>query len=542
MLPVKIRAQMHLLSLLVFIPVISSLLILFFPDKNTRLIKVFSAFTCIVQLALAVVLLLHFDADASGFQFTERYDWITLDMGSLGVLSVDYYLGVDGISLPLVLLTPLMTLLAVFSSFQSIKHSQKAYYAIFLLLSGMITGCFLALDFFLFYLFFEFMLLPMYFLIGIWGGPRKDYASIKFFIYTLMGSVLILVVMVGLYLSVAENTGMGSTEAVVHTFRIDLMAQASHYIDGTLFHPQSAYSVWGIPVRHWGFLLIFFGFAVKLPAVPFHTWLPDAHVEAPTPVSVMLAALLLKTGGYGLFRIAYNIFPQAALQYAEMVAILGMVSILYGAFMALAAKDLKKMIAYSSVSHMGFIMLGLASGTVEGANGAVFQMVSHGLLSGMLFLISGVIYDRTGDRMIANYSGLAQQMPYFTAVVVIGFFASLGLPGFSNFIGEIFVFLGAFKSDLSAWIVLLSVLGLVLSAAYFLWTLQKMFFGSYWTLGGNKWEKALQDLSNREKLIMLPLIILTIMLGIFPALIFDLSAESVNHFINHVLTYKGVGN
>ncbi|MFL5728903.1 MAG: NuoM family protein, partial [Cytophagaceae bacterium] len=316
------------------------------------------------------------------------------------------------------------------------------------------------------------------------------------------------------------------------------MMDPGNYIPGSLMHAFSETRIWGVGVRHLAFLSIFIGFAIKMPSVPFHTWLPDAHVEAPTPVSVVLAALLLKVGAYGIIRIAYPVFPEGAAYYAKWIALLGVISIIYGAFNALAMKDLKKLIAYSSVSHMGFVLLGIASLTVEGMNGAIYQMFSHGILTSMLFLIVGVLYDRTHDRTIENYRGLASRMPNYTIVVTVAFFASLGLPGFSGFIAELFVLLGAFHSHtlngfVPRWMAVVAVSGILIGAGYYLWTLQKMFFGKFW-IKTPKYYEALQDLSKRELIMLVPLIIAAILFGLFPGLLFDLVSPSVSDLISFI--------
>ena len=549
--------MMPILSILIFLPLIFALVIAILPQHYAPYFKWITLGVTGVELILSSYLYLSFDKSALSYQFQEQLDWITLPLGALGVGSIDYLLGVDGISLPMVLLAGIVMFVGAISSFE-IKDKERGYFGLYLLLTGSVIGCFVALDMFLFYLFFEFMLLPMYFLIGIWGGPRKEYASIKFFIYTLVGSLFILLVMIGLYLSVIDPVetaiqmglimdksqatpelitqvqqllaeGKVLPEQLVHTFDLRFMADGANFVGDSWLHKAAEVAMGSLSVRAIAFLLLIAGFAIKLPAVPVHTWLPDAHVEAPTPVSVVLAGILLKIGGYGFLRIAYPIFPEQAIHYASLIACLGAVSIVYGAYNALAMKDLKKMIAYSSVSHMGFVMLGVASITSQGVNGAVYQMFSHGILSAMLFLLVGVLYSRTHDRQIDSYQGLASKMPVYTALVALTFFASLGLPAFSGFIGEFFTLAGAFNTPLiPKWITVLGTLGIVLGAGYFLWTLQRMFFGNFWS----KYELSLlPDLTIREKIMLFPLAILAIAFGIFPQLLLDITNGTVTEFL-----------
>jgi NADH-quinone oxidoreductase subunit M len=454
-----------------------------------------------------------------GLQLVERVSWIEFSLGSWGTFRAEYLLGVDGLSLPLVALSVVVMLVAVIASWHA-SHQVKGYFVLLLILNAAVIGSFTALDMLLFYLFFEFMLLPMYFLIGIWGGPNREYASIKFFLYTLLGSIFILIVIIGLYLCSAVPTGSG----VTHTFSLIDLA-AGNLEPGSLLNINSSWQLAGYSARAWAFLLLFVGFSIKLPMVPLHTWLPDAHVEASTPISVILAALLLKIGAYGLLRMAYPLFPEAAVQFSTLVAFMGMLSILYGALNALASKDLKRLIAYSSVSHMGFVLLGMAAGTTEALSGAMFQLTSHGLISAMLFLIAGVLYDRTHDRLIGNYSGLAAKMPRYTAAVLVAFLATMGLPGFSGFIGEVMVFLGTFRSTLvPTWITALAVGGLILSAAYCLWLIQRMFFGVFI----QKAEGILKDLSAREVLLFVVLGAGVVVLGVFPQVLIQYVSEAAN--------------
>ncbi len=546
--------ESNLLTILIFLPLAFAVLVLLLPEKFSGSYRWLNIIATGLQLVLAISLFAAFDGTQSGYQFWQKADWITLDLRSLGLLSIDYQVGVDGLSVLMVLLTGIVMFIGAISSWD-IREKRKGYFALYLLLSSNIMGCFIALDFFLFYLFFEFMLLPMYFLIGLWGGKRRAYASIKFFLYTLVGSLLILAVMIGLYLSVIDpaetgakigvadvtqvqqmlQAGQIADEDMVRTFSIPAMTERGNFIPGSLLSMADSSGYDSSQFRYWAFLLIFIGFAIKLPIVPLHTWLPDAHVEAPTPISVVLAGILLKIGGYGFFRFAYGIFPEGGVYFGYWIAVLGVLAIIYGGLNAMAQKDLKKLIAYSSVSHMGFVLLGLASLTEEGALGAMMMMFSHGLTSAASFLIAGVIYDRTKDRLIDNYSGMASAMPYFTFVSVVIFFASLGLPGFSGFVAELLAFLGAFSSSdiIPTWLAVTSLAGLMITAAYYLWVIQRMYFGEYWVrswkIGG-----MMPDLTRREWLMFAPLMILIFLFGIMPHLVLDPVNASITTFVQTV--------
>jgi NADH-quinone oxidoreductase subunit M len=406
-------------------------------------------------------------------------------------------MGIDGLSVPMVLLTALLSFLCIPASW-GINKGVKGYFSLFLLLDAGMMGVFCALDFFLFYVFWELMLLPMYFLIGIWGGPRKEYAAIKFFLYTLLGSVLMLLCMLALYYF-----------STPHTFNILSLKEMSPL---PIFAQQIL------------FLGLFIGFAIKVPIFPFHTWLPDAHVEAPTAISVILAGILLKMGTYGLLRISFPILPQATHWFAPFLAILGFINIVYGALCAMAQQDLKKLVAYSSISHMGYVCLGLASLTTAGINGAVFQMFNHGTITAMLFLLVGVIYDRAHHRDINGFGGLRTQVPIYTGIFSLAFFAALGLPGLSGFISEAMVFLGAFPV-FKLWTIL-SVAGIVLGAGYVLWTLERMFLGPL-----NEKYKDLTEISAREIFSLAPLGAVVIFLGIYPMPVLNLMSATLNNLV-----------
>lgn len=517
-----------ILSLITFLPVIGMIIILFIPSKMIKEIKITSLIITFLQIILAVVLLGNFNYNASGiyevssFQFIEKFRWIELTgLSWIGTIKVDYFLGADGLSLPMILLTAIVSFIAIISSW-NISKSIKGYFALFLLLDTGMMGVFVALDFFLFYIFWELMLLPMYFLIGIWGGPRKEYAAIKFFIYTLFGSVFMLLVMIALYFSAGETLADGR---VVYTFNLLALMDPANYLDNGLLSPLNPNNY-----RLAAYIALFVGFAIKIPMFPFHTWLPDAHVEAPTPISVILAGVLLKMGTYGILRISYPIFPEITEQLAYYIALFGVINIIYGGLVALAQKDFKKLIAYSSVSHMGYVLLGMASMSTTGITGAIFQMFNHGTITAMLFLIVGVIYDRAHTREINGFGGLANKMPIYTGFVTVAFFAAIGLPSLSGFISEALVFVGAFGVAEIRTLTMIGTLGILIGAAYMLWTLQRIFFGEFNT----KWENVLHDITFREYAMLIPLTIIIIFLGIYPSAMLDIMNTSVNTLVEFI--------
>ncbi|MCZ6601939.1 MAG: NADH-quinone oxidoreductase subunit M [Planctomycetota bacterium] len=434
---------------------------------------------------------------AKHIRSVEYHRWIP-------TFGIHYFMGIDGLSLPLVALTALLGVICLVYSW-NIEKATKGYFALFLLLETGLIGVFCALDFFLFYVFWEIVLLPMYFLIGIWGGPRRIYASIKFFIYTLVGSVFMLIAMLALYFQLEP-----------HTFNFFTLI--------TLI-PDTPRSF-----QMWVFAFLFIGFAIKVPIWPFHTWLPDAHVEAPTAVSVILAGVLLKMGAYGFFRISFPMMPAAAMSdiFVALFVALGLINMIYGALCAMAQKDFKSLVAYSSISHMGYVLLGLVAITNAGVQGAALQMFNHGVSSAMLFLIVGVIYERAHHRNLGEFGGLGLQMPYYTAIAMVGFFASLGLPGLNGFISEVFVFLGAYQAPtFDKWVVFAAIPTVVLTAAYILWTIQRVFFGP---IRQEKY-KSFPDLSAREWFCLVPLAILCVVVGIFPMTVLGYMDESLNAIV-----------
>jgi NADH-quinone oxidoreductase subunit M len=514
-----------MLSWITFLPVAGMVIVLALSNKKVNTIRWTAALFTGIQVVLAAVIFLKFNRGMAGintqegFQFLEKASWIDVrSISWFGRIHIEYLMGIDGLSVLMVILTALISFIAVFASW-GIEKSVKGYFALLLLLDTGMMGVFVSLDFFLFYVFWELMLLPMYFLIGVWGGPRREYAAIKFFLYTLLGSVLMLLALLALYFSV--TVADPATGEKIHTFNMLAMMNPANYDPGSILGGFN--TTW----RYVAFIALFIGFAIKVPIFPFHTWLPDAHVEAPTAISVILAGVLLKMGTYGLLRVSFPMFPDATAHYQIPLAILGLINIVYGALVAMAQTDMKKLIAYSSISHMGVVVLGMAALNTQGITGAVMQMFNHGTITAMLFLIVGVIYDRAHTRGLNEFGGLMNQMPKFSAVMTLAFFAALGLPGLSGFISEAFSFLGAFQSF--RWITIASSVGIVLTAAYMLWTLQRVFLGTL----PERW-KSLPDINGRELFTLVPLAVIVLFLGIYPSPMINLMSTSVNTLVDLV--------
>lgn len=485
----------NVLTWMIFTPLIGMAVVLAMPKALEKFVKPVALAFTLPPLWWAIQLYQAFDRTTADMQFLQRVEWIPS-------FNIQYFVGIDGVSITMVLLSALLCPICLLASW-NIEKAVKAYFGLFLLLDTAMMGVFCALDFFLFFVFWEVMLLPMYFLIGIWGGPRREYAAIKFFIYTMVGSVLMMVAMLALYFY-----------AEPHTFDMLVLAERA--------------PTYSIAFQRVVWIGLFIGFAIKIPAFPFHTWLPDAHVEAPTAISVILAGVLLKMGTYGILRFNYPMFPEATVEFAFWALVaLGAWNIIYGALCAMAQTDLKKLIAYSSISHMGYVMFGMATLTQQGIDGAVLQMFNHGTVTAMLFLLVGVIYDRAHHREINGFGGIAQIMPFYTGWTALAFFAAMGLPGLSAFISEVLVLIGGWQNYPVVTIIAASAV--VLTAGYMLWAMQRIYLGP-----ANEKYLELPDINAREVATLVPLGIIVVILGVYPKPVLDLIDVSLNN-LNGVL-------
>ncbi|ABE40101.1 NADH-quinone oxidoreductase subunit M [Rhodopseudomonas pseudopalustris] len=481
------------LSVVTFLPVVGAALVYLSrgdDEAARRNARWIALWTTLITFAVSLILLWRYDAANPGFQFVEKAPWLASGIG--------YHMGVDGISLPFVILTTALMPFCIIASWKSVTMRVREYMMAFLVLETLMIGTFSALDLVLFYLFFEGGLIPMFLIIGVWGGPRRVYASFKFFLYTLLGSVLMLLAIMALY-----------------------------WTAGTTDIPTLMNTAVPRNLQTWAWLAFFASFAVKMPMWPVHTWLPDAHVEAPTAGSVVLAAILLKMGGYGFLRFSLPMFPEASLYFAPLVYALSVIAIVYTSLVALMQEDIKKLIAYSSVAHMGFVTMGIFAGNTQGVAGSVFQMISHGIVSGALFLCVGVVYDRMHTREIAAYGGLVNRMPIYAFVFLVFTMANVGLPGTSGFVGEFLTLLGTFRVNIPT--ATIATLGVILSAAYALWLYRKVVFGTLTkpALG------TIKDLTWREGITLAPLVVLTILFGFYPKPVLDMSAASVQQLVNN---------
>ncbi|ABX61894.1 NADH-quinone oxidoreductase subunit M [Brucella canis] len=482
-----------ILSTVTFLPLVGALLILLIKDDSEasrRNIRNVALLTTVFVFILSLVVWAGFDNSNPGFQMVEELDW----MGS----GISYHMSVDGISVLFVVLSAFLIPFCILASWVSVEKRVKEYMIAFLILETLMIGVFCALDLFLFYVFFEASLIPMFIIIGVWGGKRRVYASLKFFLYTLLGSVLMLIAIMAMYWQAGT---MNIVELLQYNF------------------PAS--------MQTWLWLAFFASFAVKMPMWPVHTWLPDAHVEAPTAGSVILAGILLKLGGYGFIRFSLPMFPLASADFAPFIFTLSVVAIIYTSLVAMVQEDMKKLIAYSSVAHMAYVTMGIFAANEQGLQGAIFQMLSHGIVSGALFLCVGVIYDRMHTREIAAFGGLVNNMPKYAVAFLIFTMANVGLPGTSGFIGEFLTLFGVFR--VNTCVALFATTGVILSAAYALWLYRKVIFGAL----DKESLKALLDLSPREKLILYPLVALTIFFGVYPTPVFNATAGAVNALIQH---------
>jgi NADH-quinone oxidoreductase subunit M len=497
--------QNLILTYLLLTPIIGGILVLFSKPGRAIQIRWFGFGVSLVAFVISLIVYAKFESNSAQFQFVHKVLWIKS-------LNISYHVGIDGISLLLVLLTTFLTPLTLLSSWKAIEKNLRMFtFSILFLEAGMI-GVFISLDLFLFYIFWEAMLIPMYFIIGIWGGERRIYASIKFFLFTMVGSLLMLIAIIWLAVYAKSTLGYFTTDLP------DL-----YKIGNTIPHQ----------IQMWMFGAFFLSFAIKVPLFPLHTWLPDAHVEAPTAGSILLASVLLKMGTYGLIRFCLPLFPQSAVLYAPFISVLAVIGIIYGALVAMVQTDMKKLVAYTSVSHLGFIVLGIFAMTVESMQGAVIQMINHGLSTGALFFLVGILYERTHRREIAFYGGIAKLVPLYSTVLMIVMLSSIGVPGLNGFVGEFLILLGAFKSSvLNSWLfTIFAATGVIFSAVYLLWMYQRVVFGK---VTNEELQYKLTDMNIREIIITIPFIIFIVWIGIYPNTFLKLTDASTKLILNQV--------
>lgn len=502
--------QNWILTYTLFAPFLGALLLLFIPKDKEFLIKYFGVIISVVTFAISIYAYMQFNSANGDFQLKHQFYWLSR-------LNISYSVGADGLSMILLLLTAFLTPLTMWSSWGSIKTKIKEFTFFMLLLEFGMIGVFVSLDMFLFYVFWEAMLIPMYFIIGIWGGDQRIYASIKFFIYTMAGSLLMLIAIIWLYVSAGSIINV-STSSLTDLYQVG---------------PKIPFEV-----QRWLFLAFTISFAIKVPLFPFHTWLPDAHVQAPTAGSVILAGVLLKMGTYGLLRFSIPLFPQSAQYFAPAISVLAVIGIIYGALVAMVQKDMKKLVAYSSVAHLGFVVLGIFALTPESVQGAVLQMVNHGLSTGALFLLVGMVYDRTHTRMIEDYGGIAKVTPVYATVFLIITLSSIGLPGLNGFIGEFLILIGAFKSPmLNNWgFSIIAASGVIFAAVYMLWMYQRVFFGEV----KNEKLSHLTDMTTKELSILGVLIVFIVWIGVYPTSFLKITEASSLKVIQQTLSVLSI--
>lgn len=497
-----------LITYLLGVPLLGAIILLFFKEEKENLIRWFGLIVSVVTFIISLVILVQFDSSDAEFQLTQRIMWVDS-------LNISYFVGVDGLSVLLILLTTFITPLTLLSSWKAIEQKVRLFTFFMLLLEVGMLGVFVSLDMFLFYIFWEFMLIPMYFIIGIWGGAERIYASIKFFIYTFFGSLLMLVAII--WLAVYASGPLGE-------FTTNLLKL--YEVGPTVARDIQTYM----------FLAFFISFAIKVPLFPLHTWLPDAHVQAPTAGSVILAGILLKMGTYGIIRFCLPLFPQASVELSSIISVLAVIGIIYGALVAMVQKDIKKLVAYSSVAHLGFVVLGIFAMTEEAMQGAIIQMVNHGLSTGALFLLVGIVYERTHTREISHYGGIAKLAPVYVTFLMITSLSSIGLPGLNGFVGEFLILTGSFKSAVLGnwWFTVFAASGVIFAAVYLLWMYERVVYGN---VTNPKLNEELTDMNLREWIVLVPIIIFIVWIGIYPSTFLGMTEASTQEILKMVSSY-----